>query len=534
MKLQETYILPDHTVGKNLLAELKRVYPLKSLTPVSQRQTSFDSFDWRLYQKGYFLIDQDEDGFQLRKTNTDECWLHTVKAEKDTPQFWWDFPKGKFQKALKDILDVRAVLPLAETIRDLETYRCLNSDSKTVLRLHLEDVSLVQAEGENKSLRHALQIESLRGYESEVDRLKEILDRMGVFPESRPRHFVMAALEAIGKRPFDYSSKIDIKLNPLMSSREAARIIHRHSFDVMCKNEEGMLADIDSEFLHDFRVAVRRTRSALSLVKGVFPQAQVDRFKNDFSYLGRLTNKMRDLDVYLLKRERYRGMLPGNLRPGLDLFFEDLSTQRTEEYKKFVKNVRNGKYKSIMKAWNSFLENNNVPIADCPNAELPVINTAQELIAKRFRKIYREGLAINDLTPEERLHELRIDFKKLRYLIEFFRSLYPAKDIAFIVKKLRRLQGVLGDLNDLFVQQETLNQYLSEISPQRKDAIPLAASIGVLVSALQREKDSVRTHFSETFSGICDKKFAAILELHFGGKATSPLTARSSKKRAIK
>lgn len=534
MKLQETYILPDHTVGKNLLTELSRVYPLKGITPISQQQTSFDTFDWRLYQKGYFLIGLNDDGFQLRNINTDECWLRSDRPDDKQPQFWWDFPKGKFQKTLKSILDVRAILPLAKTTRDLESYRCLNEDSKTVMRLHLEDVSLLQDQGETKSLRHALQIESLRGYETEVERLKEILNRLGVFPESRPRHFVMAALEAIGKRPFDYSSKIQVTLNPLMSSREATRLIHRHSFEVMCKNEEGMLADIDSEFLHDFRVAVRRTRSALSLIRGVFPVGDVERFKADFSYLGRLTNKMRDLDVYLLKRERYRGMLPDNLRPGLDLFFDDLCTQRAEEYKKFVKNVRNGEYKKIMKNWIRFLKNNNVSKTDCPNAELPVINTAQELIAKRFRKIYREGLAINDLTPEERLHELRIDFKKLRYLIEFFRSLYPTKDIAFVVKKLRRLQNVLGNLNDLFVQQETLNQYLSEISPNRKDAIPLAASIGVLVSTLQREKESVRAQFSESFSSICDKKFTAILSLHFGSKATAPLVTKTSKKRTIK
>ena len=38
-------------------------------------------------------------------------------------------------------------------------------------------------------------------------------------------------------------------------------------------NEDGVRKDLDSEFLHDFRVAVRRTRSALSQIKGVFPAA---------------------------------------------------------------------------------------------------------------------------------------------------------------------------------------------------------------------------------------------------------------------
>ncbi|MFC1662475.1 CHAD domain-containing protein, partial [Gemmatimonadota bacterium] len=39
----------------------------------------------------------------------------------------------------------------------------------------------------------------------------------------------------------------------------------------MRANEVGMLKNLDSEFLHDFRVAVRRTRSGLTQLKGVFP-----------------------------------------------------------------------------------------------------------------------------------------------------------------------------------------------------------------------------------------------------------------------
>lgn len=527
MKLQETYILPDITVGNNLLAELGRIYPIKKQTGKRQHQTSYDSFDWRLLQKGFFLVEENGTRFELRNCETDECPFSTPCDGKQKPQFWWDFPKGRFRDKLEDILDVRALLPLAQTQRSMQTFLCLNDDHKTVLRLHLEDVGLVKDGGDTQTLRHALQVSSLRGYEKEVENLKAALDRLGVFPETRPRHFVMAALDALGKQPFDYSSKINIKLNPLMSAREAARMIHRQSLDVMRNNEEGMVADIDSEFLHDFRVACRRTRSALSLIKGVFPPAQVDQFKADFSYLGRLTNKMRDLDVYLLKRERYRGMVPEKLKPGLDLFFDDLTRERAQEYKKFVKGIRSARYKAIMKGWERFLESDTITKTGCPDCDTPVIHVARESIAKRFRKIYREGLAINDLTPEERLHELRIDFKKLRYQIEFFKSLFPAREIAFVVKRLRGLQGILGDLNDLHVQSERLNLYLSDISPQRKEAISLAASVGVLVASLQEEGKRVRAEFAQGFEQICDKKFVSTVEKHFGKKSVSPLNKQN-------
>ena len=39
----------------------------------------------------------------------------------------------------------------------------------------------------------------------------------------------------------------------------------------MTENLPGLLDDIDTEFLHDFRVAVRRTRSTLKLGRPALP-----------------------------------------------------------------------------------------------------------------------------------------------------------------------------------------------------------------------------------------------------------------------
>ncbi len=80
--------------------------------------------------------------------------------------------------------------------------------------------------------------------------------------------------------------------------------IYQALLDNINRNIPGVLADWDTEFLHDLRVAIRRTRSGLSLVKKVLPDAVVARFKRDFGLLGSLTGPTRDLDVYLLNRGR--------------------------------------------------------------------------------------------------------------------------------------------------------------------------------------------------------------------------------------
>ncbi|WP_261341378.1 CHAD domain-containing protein [Candidatus Thiodictyon syntrophicum] len=76
--------------------------------------------------------------------------------------------------------------------------------------------------------------------------------------------------------------------------------------------------DLDCEFLHDLRVATRRTRSALGQIRGVFPAPLAAHFKAEFAWLQEVTGPVRDLDVYLLEFDAYQRALPPALRPDLE------------------------------------------------------------------------------------------------------------------------------------------------------------------------------------------------------------------------
>ena len=64
-----------------------------------------------------------------------------------------------------------------------------------------------------------------------------------------------------------------------------ARQIHSALLDIMVANEPGMRADLDTEFLHDYRVSLRRTRSLLGQIKNVFPEDAVTHFRTEFQWL---------------------------------------------------------------------------------------------------------------------------------------------------------------------------------------------------------------------------------------------------------
>ena len=60
-------------------------------------------------------------------------------------------------------------------------------------------------------------------------------------------------------------------LAPAVRAETAPGEIHLALLGILLANEPGLRANLDTEFLHDFRVAVRRTRALLGQIKQVFP-----------------------------------------------------------------------------------------------------------------------------------------------------------------------------------------------------------------------------------------------------------------------
>src|SRR5262249_10893589 len=66
---------------------------------------------------------------------------------------------------------------------------------------------------------------------------------------------------------------------------------------------------------------------------------------------------------------------------------------------------------------------------------------------------------VDEHTPAEQLHALRIDAKKLRYLIDVVPASGAADDLEDVLRALKTLQRVLGAFNDSHVQQQRLLEY---------------------------------------------------------------------------
>jgi CHAD domain-containing protein len=308
---------------------------------------------------------------------------------------------------------------------------------------------------------------------------------------------------AAGDRaPGDYSTKLNFKLEPDMRADDATRIILRNLLQTIRMNEAGIKADIDTEFLHDFRVAVRRTRSALSQIKGVFPGAPTRRFRQDFAYIGQFTNALRDLDVYLLAEDGYKSMLPDHLKSGIDPLMAHLKQKRAVALESVINQLNSQQYVDVLQDWEVFLNDTGTERGAAAYAEAPIIMLARQRIYKRYKRIVKWGHQILENMEDDQLHALRIECKKLRYLLEFFQSLFPAREMTTSIKQLKLLQNNLGDFNDLCVQEDYLGHITAELPLTTADDKQVFLAMGYLVNTLHQERERVKAEFAQTFAGF--------------------------------
>jgi CHAD domain-containing protein len=439
------------------------------------RWQMLDSFDWRVYKAGYALAFDGQDLHLLDR----ETGVVTVRGPLDACPVWdRDLPEGPCTDLLAGALEMRALVGKTTIERIVTPYTVLDELEKTVARLEVVEAV---AGDDDPLLRHLL-LKPVKGYGKVLDRIRLGLAEMGL---DRPRReWAETIYQGVGLTPLDYNPKPNWTLKPEMPAQQAGKVIFARLLEVMLVNLPGLKQDIDTEFLHDFRVAVRRTRSGLSQIKNIFDGETTQRAKADFASLGKWTNLLRDLDVYLLDRERLTQLLPEEFRADLDPFFEHLETQREAEQRRLHEHLESAEFDHIVQWWRDFLEQ--PPDQNtAPAASVPIIEQAGPAIAKRYRRIRNKAKHMSMATPDAELHRMRIDCKKLRYLLEFFGSLYPGKKTDKLVRRLKKLQDALGAFNDLHVQQTTLRREALTITLNRYTLRPTVLAIGLLIGLLQ-------------------------------------------------
>jgi CHAD domain-containing protein len=373
-----------------------------------------------------------------------------------------------------------------------------------VVRLVLQQPALVSPSGWRSPLRPRLALAPVRGYERGAERAAAAIRALGFSPAERP--LVDDAVIASGGTPGGVSSKIEVKLAFSQRADAAAAAVLRRLAEVMGANLEGAIADLDPEFLHDFRVAVRRSRSVQRELRGVFPADALERFRAEFRWLQATTGDSRDLDVYVLEFDAMRAMVPESMRTDLDPVVAVLQGRRIRARRAMARALRSERASAVRLDWDAHLQELvALPDDGRPDALRAIGEVAGERIRKVYRRMVKMGSAIDAGTQAEAYHDLRKKGKELRYLLELFgAALYPSEVVKPMIKALKALQDVLGRHQDREVQVATLRALANEVSSRPHGPAALMA-MGVLIERLEQDEQAARGEFAERFAGFAGK-----------------------------
>jgi len=476
-------------------------------------RTFYDSFDGRLHARG--LVVAQADG-RLALLDGVAYGEQAAVDRDDAPEriLLDDLPAGPLRDRLAPIVDVRALTPTARVRSSIRPLRVLDDEAKTVVRLVVEAPVAAVGGRRRLPLGPRLQVIPVRGYDAALARVCRTLEeQLGLTPAREPLHD--AAVEAAGGAPGGTSAKLELALAPEQRADSAAAVALTRLLRVIEANLPGTLADVDSEFLHDLRVAVRRTRSVQRQLAGVFPPRALARFRAEFRWLQQVTGPARDLDVYVLEFDDFRAALPGGPDYDLHPLRGLLARQRAAEHKRTARALRSERARALLAEWSTFLAALvEEPEDDRPDAGRSIADVAGERIRRVYRRMVRMGDAIDAASPPQALHDLRKQGKELRYLLELFGGLHPAKVVRPMVKTLKSLQDTLGRFQDREVQAGMLRSLREEVAALDGGAAALMA-MGLLVDRLEQEQASARSEFADRFAAFAATPQRALVKKTF-------------------
>jgi CHAD domain-containing protein len=458
----------------------------------------YETFDWR-FRAADSVLEHCKSGDDAvlvwRSLSTGET-LGQIEVD-EVPSFVWHLPDAPMVDRLARITDVRALLPLVTLRSRIETRRLVDDEGKTLARLTLDRAVAPK----RRALPPVVELSPVRGYDREAEALGDLLRaQVSLVPASDD--VVTLGLRAAGFAPGSYSSKLRLALDASASAYDTWITVLRELFAVMQANEAGLRNDTDSEFLHDYRVAVRRTRSVLADAKDVFAPDVRDWARDEFRWIGQITSPPRDADVFVLTVPEFEAALPAERRDDLKAFGSFLEDHRRHTHDELVLALDTDRARELTDRWRDVLDAAAPPADVAPLVAAPAVEVAGERIAKAHRRVIRAGRAIGPASHPEELHDLRKDAKRLRYLLECFGSLYPTEVVAPVIRELKGLQDVLGNYQDAQVQAEAIEHFGQDMIEQRGATASTLLAMGSIVEHLDGSGRDARDHFAERFSAF--------------------------------
>jgi adenylate kinase len=316
-------------------------------------------------------------------------------------------------------------------------------------------------------------------------------------------------------------------LEPDDSMAEAARKTFWLHFQRMLYHEPGTRLGEDIEELHDMRVATRRMRAAYQVFGDYLDMDHMAPILKGLRRTGRALGAVRDLDVFWEKTQHYMDTLPPDQPNNLEPLRAVWEGEREVARERMLAYLDSKRYARFTEDFGEFLQ---IPGAGA----LPVLAQDGEPVPHRLRHVvpvavyqrlaavwaYDEWVTGPDDVPMERLHQLRITAKGLRYTLEYFQEVL-GPEAKTVIDEVKALQDHLGDFQDAVVASNLLRDFLTwgtwghKEAKEKRAFIPIepvvAPGVAVYLAARQTELQHLLGTFPQVWARFHRPEFSQLV-----------------------
>jgi adenylate kinase len=307
---------------------------------------------------------------------------------------------------------------------------------------------------------------------------------------------------------------------------EAARKTFWLHFQRMLYHEPGTRLGEDIEELHDMRVATRRMRAAYQVFGDYLDMDHMAPILKGLRRTGRALGAVRDLDVFWEKTQHYMDTLPPDQPNNLEPLRAVWEGEREVARERMLAYLDSKRYARFTEDFGEFLQ---IPGAGAT----PVLAQDGEPVPHRLRHVvpvavyqrlaavwaYDEWVTGPDV-PMERLHQLRITAKGLRYTLEYFQEVL-GPEAKTVIDEVKALQDHLGDFQDAVVASNLLRDFLTwgtwghKGAKEKRAFIPIepvvAPGVAIYLAARQTELQHLLDTFPQVWARFHRPEFSQLV-----------------------
>ena len=444
--------------------------PGTAIEPRTFTSTYYDTPDFRLARARITLRRRVEHGaslWQLKLPQGDERLELEVAG-----------PPGEPPNELTDLVVAVCRGRRLDEIAELRTRRSgvrVDLGGGPAADVTIDDVSVMDSRRVEQTFSE-VEIERLDGRTRDVRRIAKRLRRAGAVPgESEPKLFRLLVL-----------AEDPVKTGTGPIGLEHVRAYLRAQYDEILANDPRIRVGGDADAVHDMRVAARRSRALLRVLRARLEREWGDSLRADLKWLGQELGTVRDLDVFGQRLADDAESLDADRR-GVARLAKRVERDSRAARAKLLERLASDRYFALLDSLESAVESPRVLDPD-----VDVVRVAR----KSFNKVRRLVSDLGDSPSDEALHELRIKAKRARYAAELAEPAAGRKARRF-VSAAKAFQDVAGAHQDAVVAEERLRESVAE-----KPDNELALAVGRLIERQRAQRKRARAELPRAWRKV--------------------------------